>query len=73
MDCNPTSIGGNRHIIMVMDYFTKWVEAMPMVKYNGNMTTFSIFNQIIAQFGNPKEIVVENSTKNVCLIYFPLK
>jgi hypothetical protein len=42
------SAGGNQHIIVVVDYFTKWVEAMPTVKYDGNTVAFFIFNQIIA-------------------------
>ena len=29
MDFNLASVGGNHHIIVVVDYFTKWVEAMP--------------------------------------------
>ena len=28
MHCNPTSAGGHGYIIIVVDYFTKWAEAM---------------------------------------------
>ena len=35
MDCNPTSAGGHHHIIVAVDYFMKWAEAMPIVKFNG--------------------------------------
>ena len=27
--CNPISTGGHGYIIIAMDYFTKWAEAMP--------------------------------------------
>ena len=46
--CNPVSAGGHKHIIVAVDYFTKWAEAMPTYKDDGETTTFFIFNQIIA-------------------------
>ena len=36
MDCNPALAGGHHHIIVVVDYFMKWAEAMPMVKSDGH-------------------------------------
>jgi hypothetical protein len=30
--CNPPSARGHRYIIVAVDYFTKWVEAMPTFK-----------------------------------------
>jgi hypothetical protein len=47
---------------MVIDYFTKWVEAMPTVKYYGNTTTLFIFNQNITRFGIPSEIVTDHGS-----------
>jgi hypothetical protein len=63
MDCNLASSRGHQHIILVMDYFTKWEEAMPTIKYDGKNTTFFIFNQIIAQFGIIKEIVTDHGSQ----------
>jgi hypothetical protein len=60
VDCNPTSVGGHQHIIVAIDYFTKWVEAMPTVKSDGNNAAFFAFNQIIARFGIPSEIVIDH-------------
>lgn len=48
MEYNPTSVGENQHIIVVMDYFTKWAEAMPTIKSDGKTIAFFVFNQIIA-------------------------
>ena len=47
MDCNPASARGNHHIIVAVDYFTKWAEAMPTVKFDDETATHFIFNQII--------------------------
>jgi hypothetical protein len=40
IDCNPSSTGGHQHIIEAVDYFTKWDEAMPTIKSDGNTATF---------------------------------
>jgi transposase InsO family protein len=60
--CNPASARGHRYIIVVVDYFTKWVEAMPMFKYDGETATLFLFNQIIARFGVPREIVTDHGS-----------
>ena len=51
MDCNPDLAGGNHHIIVALYYFMKWVEAMPTVKFDGEIAAHFIFNQIITHFG----------------------
>ena len=32
MTCNPASTGNHKYIIVAVDYFTKWAEAMPTYK-----------------------------------------
>ena len=60
--CNPASAGGHKYIIVVVDYFTKWVEAIPTFKSDGETTSFFVFNQIIARFGIPKVIVTDHGS-----------
>jgi hypothetical protein len=60
--CNPLSARGHRYIIVVVDYFTKWVEAMSTFKYDGETTTLFLFNQIIARFDVPREIVTDHGS-----------
>jgi hypothetical protein len=60
--CNPPSVRGHRYIIIVVDYFRKWVEAMPTFKYDGETATLFLFNQIIARFGVPREIVTDHGS-----------
>jgi hypothetical protein len=62
IDCNPTSAGGHQHIIVIIDYFTKWVEAMPTVKSDGKTIAFFVFNQIIAWFDIPSEIITDHGS-----------
>ena len=47
MDCNPNSAGGHHHIITANDYFTKWAEAMPTVKSNGETAAHFVFNLLL--------------------------
>ena len=60
MTCNPPSSGGHGYIIVTVDYFTKWAEAMPTFNNTGQTTTFFFFNHVIAQFGVPQAIVTDH-------------
>ena len=60
MTCNPVSVGRNKNIIATVDYITKWAEAMPTFKANGEITAYFVFNQIIACFSIPKKIVTHH-------------
>jgi hypothetical protein len=60
--CNPPSARGHRYIIVAVDYFTKWVEAMPTFKDDGETANLFLFNQIIARFGVPREIVTDHGS-----------
>jgi transposase InsO family protein len=58
--CHPASAMGHCYIIVVVEYFTKWVEVMLTFNNNGETSTLFIFNQIIARFSNPKEIFTDH-------------
>ena len=60
MLCNPTSSGGHGYIIVAVDYFTKWDEAMPTYAEDGKTATIFLFNHIIARFGVPQSIVIDH-------------
>jgi hypothetical protein len=62
MDCIPSLVGGHHHIIMVVDYFTKWAETMPTIKFDDETATLFVFNQIIARLGILKEIVTDQGS-----------
>ena len=47
---------------MTVDYFTKWAEAMPTVKSNGETAVHFVFNKIIIQFEIPKELVIDHDS-----------
>ena len=53
MHCTPTSVGGHGYIIVAMDYFTKWSEAMATYAEDCKNAALFLFNHIIARFGVP--------------------
>ena len=63
MDCNLASAGGHHRIIVAVNYFMKWAEAMPMIKSDGETATHFVFNQIITRFGISKELVIDHGRK----------
>ena len=52
--CHPPSAQGHKYIIVAIDYFTQWAEAMPTYLNNGKTVALFTFNHIIARFGVPK-------------------
>ena len=60
--CRPTSIGGHGYIIVAMDYFTKWAEAIPTYAKDGNTTALFLFNHIIARFRIPRAIMTNHGS-----------
>ena len=62
MDCDPNSTGGHHDIIVAIDYFTKWAEAIPIVKSDGETAAHFVFNQIITRFRISKELVIDHGS-----------
>jgi len=60
--CSPTSAAGHSYAILVVDYFTKWVEAIPTFAEDGKTMALFIFNHIIARFGVPQAIMTDHGS-----------
>ena len=43
-----------------MEYFTKWVEAKPLIKITSEAVRKFFWQNIICRFGVPKELTVDN-------------
>ena len=62
MKINPVSINNHKYIIMEVDYFTKWVEAMPTFDCKSETVERFFFKHIISRFGVPKQLVSNHGT-----------
>ena len=51
MMCNPHSAERHAYIIVAVDYFTKWAEAMSTLAADGKTVEKFIFNHVITRFG----------------------
>ena len=58
---NPT-LRGYIWILMATEYFTKWVEAVPLCKAMGKAVENFIKENIIVRFGVPHRIISDNGT-----------
>jgi hypothetical protein len=62
----PTTQGNCKFAIVVVDYFTKWVEAKALA----NITTPTIqkffWQNIVCRFGVPRELTVDNGKQFGC-------
>lgn len=51
---------GDGYIIITIDYFSKWAEAIPTYNVDGITATQFLFNNVIACFGVPQAIVTNH-------------
>ena len=58
-------LGGHGYIIIVVDYFEKWVEVMPTYVDNENNFTLFLFNHAIARLG-VTQAIVNNHGSHLC-------
>ncbi|XP_020675858.1 uncharacterized protein LOC110094864 [Dendrobium catenatum] len=59
----PIATGKRKFIILAVDYFTKWVEAEPLVKITEANSKQFLWKNIICRFGNPAKVVTDNGTQ----------
>jgi hypothetical protein len=62
MTCHPHSAGGHGYIIVDVDYFTKWAEAMPTFDNTEKTVALFLFNHVIAHFGVPQAIITDHGS-----------
>jgi transposase InsO family protein len=49
----PESVNGNRYILVVQDYFSKWAEAYPLPHQKAELIATTLLNQWISRYGTP--------------------
>ena len=61
-EIHPTSSSQHRWILTATDYFTKWVEAIPVRNAIDSVVIKFIEENILSRFGCPLQIVTDNAT-----------
>ncbi len=57
----PTTFQGNRFILTMIDYFSKWAEAYALPNHKAETVADSIVNRWIAHHGIPIRIHTDNT------------
>uniref|UniRef100_A0A2N9F8W7 Integrase catalytic domain-containing protein n=1 Tax=Fagus sylvatica TaxID=28930 RepID=A0A2N9F8W7_FAGSY len=58
----PRATGNRKWLIVATDYFTKWVEAEPLVHITDSESRKFVWKNIITRFGIPRCLVSDNGT-----------
>ncbi|XP_074371492.1 uncharacterized protein LOC141712443 [Apium graveolens] len=56
----PKAKGDVKYAVVAVDYFTKWVEAMPLATITAKKIRDFVFNSIVCRFGIPYKLVSDN-------------
>jgi hypothetical protein len=58
----PTTTQGNKYVLAITDYFTKWVIAIPVEKQNAQTTATILYEHYICIYGVPRQILSDQGT-----------
>lgn len=62
----PRRARNKKFLLVGMNYFTKWVEAVPLANIADSNVKNFLWKNIVTQFGIPKVMVSDNGTKFKC-------
>ena len=64
---HPTTSNGHHYILVAIDYFTKWVEAVSYKTVTAMAMEKFIRNNIITRYGVPHAIISDNGKNYIAL------
>ena len=64
----PLTANGNRYILIVQDYFSKWVEIFPMANQTAETVATLLVDQVFARFGCCREFHSDRGTNFTSLV-----
>jgi transposase InsO family protein len=56
----PSSALGNKHALVIIDYFSKWVEVIPVPEQSSEITARLFVMEIVSRYGVPAEVITDN-------------
>ena len=68
----PMTRRGNRFILVVVDYFTKWVELFPLQSTKAAAIAQIFLDQVICRFGFPIRVISDNGVQFLSKIFVQL-
>lgn len=72
----PISSSGNKYVLVIMDQFTRWVEAFPIPGQGAETTAKKLVKDFMSRFGAPLELHTEQGCnfeialfKSICQLF----
>ena len=59
----PTTVRGNKHILVFTDYYTKWPEAFPIPDLEAEMVARVLVTEIFCRHGAPERIITDRGSQ----------
>jgi hypothetical protein len=59
----PPAQGNLKYVVVVVEYFSKWIEAKPLATITLATVQKFFWQNIVCRFGVPKAITVDNGTQ----------
>jgi hypothetical protein len=59
----PPAQGNLKYVVVVVEYFSKWIEAKPLATITSTIVQKFLWQNIVSRFGIPKAITVDNGTQ----------
>jgi transposase InsO family protein len=64
-----TALGNYKYTVVAVEYFSKWIEAKPLVTITAAGLRRSFWQNIICRFGVPRKIRIYNAKQFDCHIF----
>lgn len=58
----PSTQNGNRYVLVVAEYFTKWVECYPIPNQEAVTVAAKLVNEFCVRFGVPRQIITDQGS-----------
>ena len=59
----PTTEGGSRHVLIIVEAFSKWVDLVPVADLTAKTAATAFRERVLARFGRPVEVVTDNGSE----------
>lgn len=61
----PKATGGREYLLAATDYFTKWIEAVPLAKIREQEVVKFMWEHLICRFGIPYAVITDNGKQAI--------
>ena len=64
----PETKNKNKYLLVIGDYFTRWMEALPLPNQKAEVVAKTLVHEFISKFGVPLEIHTDQGKNFECII-----